>query len=68
MEECFRLIFTQGKKKKKGDGGLTTERIATVITNKNHLSHLCNLFSFNMRSMLKGSRSLSKAWEGLALG
>lgn len=44
------------------------ERIATVITNKNHLSHLCNLFSFNMRSMLKRSGSLREAWEGQALG
>lgn len=44
------------------------ERIATVITNKNHLSHLCNLFSFNMRSMLKRSGSLREAWEGRALG
>lgn len=44
------------------------ERIATVITNKNHLSHLCNLFSFNIRSMLKRSGSLSKDWEGQALG
>lgn len=48
-----------------GGGG---ERIATVITNKNHLSHLCNLFSFNMRSMLKRSGSLSEVWEGPALG
>lgn len=44
------------------------ERIATVITNKNHLSHLCNLFSFNIRSMLKRSGSLSEDWEGQALG
>lgn len=44
------------------------ERTATVIINKNHLSHLCNLFSFNMRSMLKRSGSLREAWEGWALG
>lgn len=44
------------------------EIIATVITNKNHLSHLCNLFSFNIRSMLKRSWSLSGDWEGQALG
>lgn len=44
------------------------ERIATVNANKNHLSHLCNLFSFNMRSMLKRSGSLWEAWEGSALG
>lgn len=36
----------------KGWGGRAGgESSATVITNKNHLSHLCNLFSFNMRTM-----------------
>lgn len=33
------------------DGG-RKKSIETVITNKKHLSHLCNLFSFNIRSML----------------
>lgn len=55
----------EGRRKGRRTGG---ERIATVITNKNHLSHLCNLFSFNMRSMLKRSGSLREAWEGRALG
>jgi len=37
--------------------------MATVITNKKHLSHLCYLFSFNMRSMLVEICELRKAWE-----
>lgn len=36
---------------------------ATVITNKKHLSHLCNLFSFNMRSMLEICEFWGKPWR-----
>lgn len=51
-----------GRERGGGGGGWAGggEIIATVITNKNHLSHLCNLFSFNIRSMLKRSGSLSE--------
>lgn len=44
------LFVVVGKKKRMAEGGGGSP--ATVITNKKHLSHLCNLFSFNMRSML----------------
>lgn len=46
------VLLQWGKKWTEEGGGGGGGRNATVITNKKHLSHLCNLFSFNMRSML----------------
>lgn len=52
---CTTRCFLRWEKMAEGGGGGGGGGSnATVITNKKHLSHLCNLFSFNMRSMLVG--------------
>lgn len=61
------LAHREGRGKKKGGQGMEGEKksIETVITNKKHLSHLCNLFSFNIRSMLV---EICEFWSWLGRG